>query len=74
VIKFVSDLQQIEGFLKVLQFSPNKTDRHNIADILLKVVLNTITPYYMMAKRVHNQEVDRLELSFYFPETFLVAE
>jgi hypothetical protein len=48
VIKFVSDLRQ--------WFSPgtpvsstNKTDRHDIAEILLKVALNTITqlPVYL---------------------------
>ena len=37
VIKIVSDLRQVGGFLQVLRFpSPNKTDRHNIAEILLK--------------------------------------
>jgi len=44
VIKFVSDLWQVGGFLRVLMiFSTNKTDRHDITEILLKVVLNTIT-------------------------------
>jgi hypothetical protein len=45
VIKFVSDLRQVG-----LWFSPgtpvsstNKTDCHNIAEILLKVALSTIT-------------------------------
>ena len=42
VIKFVSDLPQVGGFLWVLRFPPNKTDRHDITEILLKVVLNTI--------------------------------
>jgi hypothetical protein len=41
VIKFVSDLRQVGGFLPVS--SINKTDRHGIAEILLKVALNTIT-------------------------------
>jgi hypothetical protein len=42
-IKFVSDLRQVGGFLWVLRFSStNKTDRHDITDILLKVALNTI--------------------------------
>ena len=40
VIKFVSDLRQIGGFLHV-SFT-NKTDRHDITEILLKVTLNTI--------------------------------
>jgi hypothetical protein len=44
VIKFVSDLRQVGGFLRVLLISyTNKTDRHDIAEILLKVALNTIT-------------------------------
>ena len=44
VIKFVSDLQQVSGFPWVLPYSSsNKTDRHAIAEILLKVALNTIT-------------------------------
>ena len=30
------------GFLQVPFFSTNKTDRHNITEILLKVALNTI--------------------------------
>jgi hypothetical protein len=43
VIKFVSDLRQIGGFLPLLRFPPPiKTDRHDIAEILLKVALNTI--------------------------------
>jgi hypothetical protein len=43
VIKFVSDMQQV-SFSPDTQVSPtNKTDRHVITEILLKVVLNTIT-------------------------------
>ena len=44
MIKFVSDLRQISGFLQVLDpvSSTNKTDRHDITEILLKVALNTI--------------------------------
>ena len=42
-IKFVSDLWQVSGFLLVLQFPPPiKTDCHDVTEILLKVVLNTI--------------------------------
>jgi hypothetical protein len=38
LIKIVSDLRQVCGFLSVLRFpSTNKTDRHDIAEILLKV-------------------------------------
>ena len=45
VIKFVSDLRQVGGSFRILRFPPplhNKTDRHDIAEILLKVALNTI--------------------------------
>jgi hypothetical protein len=44
VIKFVSDLRQIGGFCPGTPVSStNKTDCHAITEILLKVVLNTIT-------------------------------
>ena len=50
VTKFVSDLQQIGGFLRVLGFSSvNKTDLHDITEILLKVALNTINLFYILA-------------------------
>jgi hypothetical protein len=42
VIKFVSDLRQVGGFLLVLRFSPQKTDSHNIAETLLKVAISII--------------------------------
>ena len=46
VIKFVSDLRQVGGFFSgTLASTSNKTDRHDIAEILLKVALNTITPH-----------------------------
>ena len=38
VIKLVCDLRQVGGFL---WFPPNKTDCHDITEILLKVALNT---------------------------------
>jgi hypothetical protein len=44
MIKLVNDLRQVCGFLGVLRLSStNKTDRHDITEILLKVALNTIT-------------------------------
>ena len=44
LIKFVSDLGQVSGFLRVHRFPPpKKTDHH---EILLSVALNTITPPY----------------------------
>ena len=43
MIKFVSDLRQVGGFSAGTPVSStNKTDRHDIAEILLKVALNTI--------------------------------
>ena len=32
IIKFVSDLQKVDGFLGVLRFPPNKTDRQDIIE------------------------------------------
>ena len=44
VIKFVSELRQVDGFLRVSRDSSiNKTDRHNITEMLLQVALNTTT-------------------------------
>jgi len=41
VIKFVSDLRQVGGFSPGTPVSTtNKTDRHDITEILLKVALN----------------------------------
>ena len=44
VIKFVSDLRQVSNFpLPGTQVSStNRTDRHDITEILLKVALNTV--------------------------------
>ena len=42
VMKFVSDLRQVANFLRVLRFPPPITLTSTIAEILLKVVLNTI--------------------------------
>jgi len=44
VIKFISDLQPVQWFSPGTQVSStNKTDCHDIIEILLKVVLNTLT-------------------------------
>jgi len=43
VIKFVSDLRQVGGFLwLLLVYSTNKTDRHDITETLLKIALSII--------------------------------
>jgi hypothetical protein len=39
----VSNLRQVGGFYGYPGFPINKTDRHDITEILLKVALNTIT-------------------------------
>ena len=45
VIKFVSDLRQVGGFLRVFRFPPPiKLTANGIAEILLKVTFNNITP------------------------------
>jgi hypothetical protein len=43
VIKFIRELQQVGGFHRYSVSSTNKTDRHDMAEILLNVALNTIT-------------------------------
>ena len=48
IMKFVSYLRQVSGFLRVS--STNKTDCHNITEILLKVALNIITLIPLMHK------------------------
>jgi hypothetical protein len=42
-VKFVSDLQQISGFPGTLLSSSNKTDRHGITELLLKMAFNITT-------------------------------
>jgi hypothetical protein len=52
VIKFVSDLRQVGGFLQVLRFfSTNKTDRHDITEILLKVNLSDFFIIFIYSAR-----------------------
>jgi hypothetical protein len=42
-MQFVSDLRQVDDFPRVLRFLHQKSDRNNVAEILLKVAFNTIT-------------------------------
>ena len=50
VIKFVSDLRQIDGFLRTLRFpSPIKSDRQDIAEILFKEVAKHHNPNSLIA-------------------------
>jgi hypothetical protein len=50
LIKFVSDLRQSVIFSGTPVSSTNKTDRNDITEILLKVVLNTkiLTPLLLL--------------------------
>ena len=59
MIKFVSDLQQISGFLQVFWFPlPMKTDSHYITEILVKVALSTIT--LTLIKRFWSKKINKL--------------
>jgi len=66
VIKFVRDLQQVDGFLRVLQFPPPiKLATTNMTEILLKVALNTIIhpihPFILtMHSKLHRQREDAI--------------
>ena len=54
MIEFVSDLWQIGDFLlSTLVSSTNKTDRHNITEMLLKVMLNTIKLQIQMSTSIY---------------------
>jgi hypothetical protein len=67
VIKFVSDLRQVGGFLRALRFSPpiKLTD---ITEILWKVVLSTISLNIII---LFNRHISRhsgcKKMSYYFP-------
>ena len=78
VIKFVSDLGQFGGFLRTPIYSTNKTDRHDIIEILLlKVALNTINqikPFCFLVHPEYNSVLIWLLIVFYIsPLTFLLC-
>ena len=55
VIKFVSNLHQVGGFpLSTPVSSTNKTDCHDITEILLKVASNTLTNFLEIYKGTYN--------------------
>jgi hypothetical protein len=75
VIKFVSDLKQVCGFLRVLRFPPSiKTDRHDIPEILLKMSFNTINQPYptdsCFLTRLYNKTSVNIGLSGQYDTTF----
>ena len=65
VIKFVSDLPHVSGFLWVLLISYiNKTDRHDITEILLKVALNTINLTLTLQINANSKYIDEIVVLF----------
>ena len=55
VIKFVSNLHQVGGFpMSTPVSSTNKTDCHDIIEILLKVASNTLTNFLEIYKGTYN--------------------
>ena len=61
VIKFVSDLRLVSGIcLCTPVFSTNKTDCHDITEILLKVALNAITLTLIDFRLTNGKVSDRL--------------
>ena len=64
VIKFVSDLRQVGGFSQGPPVSStNKTDRHDITEILLKVALSTIKQNLFLKKNI--QPIEFLLLDYF---------
>ena len=64
VIKFVSDIRLVSDFFPVS--STNKTDRHCITEILLKVVLNAITPELRTEQNKRNVQDGTSNISIKF--------
>jgi len=62
-IIFVSDLRQVGGFLQVLWFtSTNKTDIHDVAEILLNVALKSIILTITPTNALHEYNKDSVLL------------
>jgi hypothetical protein len=61
VIKFVSDLWQVSGFLQVIQFPPPIKLRHDITELLLEVTLNTIKPYISFSRNFIGLKLDYVQ-------------
>ena len=58
MLKFVSDLWQVGGFLRVSPVSSsNKTDRHDITEILLKITFKILNDTIDFNKHVHDINV-----------------
>ena len=57
VIKFVSDFQMVGGFLWALVSSTNKTDHHDITEILLNLALNSINQPNQTTKQTFSDDL-----------------
>jgi hypothetical protein len=64
-IKNVSDLRQVVDFLRFPP--PQKTDRHDITNILLKVALNTMTQTLTELKAITFKNKHEVVLGCYLP-------
>ena len=76
VIKFVSDLRQVDGFLRYSDTFTNKTDHDDIAEILLKVALNVITLAHInlyLPESLHFSMMCEFKLSIYRTSTLIRA-
>jgi len=60
VIEFANDLRQVGDFSDTSVSSTNNTDRHDIAEICLKVALNTIK---QTNKQTNKQTITNRELT-----------
>ena len=60
VIKYVSDLRQVGGWLRYSCSSSNKIDRNDITEIFLKMALSTINQTKPFMYRCYCVESDRI--------------
>jgi hypothetical protein len=67
VIKFLSDMRQV-GVFSV--YSTNKTNRHDITEILLRVVLNTITLTLILKSLEINNQIENQSHGFFVIHKF----
>ena len=64
VIKFLSDMRQFAVY------STNKTNRHDITEILLRVVLNTITLTLILKSLEINNQIENQSHGFFVIHKF----
>ena len=62
VIKFLSDMRQVGGFLV---YSTSKTDSHDITEILSRLVLNTITLTLILKSLEINNQIESPSHGFF---------